>query len=166
VKKIKSIHYHCICTNSYDKTVGRRRITKTGATYFVSSEINRGETAFDHSDLQSLLDTVIDEAHTRYKFELWDMQIKGNFFNCRIKPDFGQNLSRIMQWVKSVVARRWNKLRGMHGHLWGARFYSEILEGEKLVETVVREAVEEAIPGFTQSKADFALTPVFYHPRK
>jgi hypothetical protein len=50
----------------------------------------------------------------------------------------------------------------MHGHLWGARFFSEILEGEKLVEMVVREAVEEAMPGFTQSKAD----PARYHARK
>jgi hypothetical protein len=50
----------------------------------------------------------------------------------------------------------------MHGHLWGARFYSEILEGEKLVEAVVREAAERTMPGFTQSKAD----PVCYHSRK
>jgi hypothetical protein len=50
----------------------------------------------------------------------------------------------------------------MHGHLWGARFYSEILEEEKLVEMVVREAVEEAMPGFTQSNADL----VSYHSRK
>jgi hypothetical protein len=32
-------------------------------------------------------------------------------------------------------------IHGMHGHLWGARFYSEIIE-----EMVVREAVEEAMP--------------------
>jgi hypothetical protein len=67
-----------------------------------------------------------------------------------------------MQWVKSVTARRWNKAHEMHGHLWGERFSSEILEGEKLVETVVREAVEEVMPGFTQRKAD----PVCYHARK
>jgi hypothetical protein len=35
----------------------------------------------------------------------------------------------------------------MHGHLWGARFYSEILEEEKLVETVVREALKKRCPG-------------------
>jgi REP element-mobilizing transposase RayT len=156
------IHYSCICTNAYDKTVGRRRIIKTGATYFVSSEINRGETAFDHSDLQSLLDAVITEAHTRYKFELWDMQIKGNFFNCRIKPAFGQNLSRIMQWVKSVVARRWNKVHEMHGHLWGERFSSEIIEEEKLVVEVVGGGVS----GLTQRKPDPVPAPVFWHPRK
>jgi REP element-mobilizing transposase RayT len=162
VKKIKSIHYHCIYTNAYDKTVGRRRITKIGATYFVSSELNRGETAFARDDLRTMLYQVIDEAHARYKFDLWDITIDDSYFTCRIKPAFGQSLSRIMQWVKSVVARRWNKAHEMHGHLWGERFSSEIIEEEKLMETVVREVVEEAMPGFTQSKAD----PVSYHSRK
>jgi REP element-mobilizing transposase RayT len=111
-----------------------------------------------------MLYQVIDEAHTRYNFELWDITIDDSYFTCCIKPELGQSLSRILQWIKSVVARRWNKLRGMHGHLWGARFYSEILEGEKLMETVVREVVERAMPGFTQSKAD--PVPVFWHPRK
>jgi hypothetical protein len=138
VNKIKSVHYSCIYTNTSDKTVGRRRITKLGATYFVSSDLNRGETAFARDDLRTMLYQVIVEAHTRYKFDLWDITIDDRYFTCCIKPAFGQSLSRILQWVKSVVARRWNKLRGMHGHLWGARFFSEILEGEKLVEAVVR----------------------------
>jgi hypothetical protein len=113
-----------------------------------------------------MLYQVIGEAHIRYNFELWDITIDDSYFTCRIKPAFGQSLSRILQWIKSVVARRWNKLHGMHGHLWGARFYSEILEEEKLVEMVVREAVEEAIPGFTQRKADLAPAFVFWYPRK
>jgi REP element-mobilizing transposase RayT len=159
---IQYISYRCVCSNKYHWPVARRRITKIGATYFVSSELNRGETAFAHNDLQTILYQVIDEAHTQYNFELWDMHIKDNSFECCIKPAFGQSLSRILQWIKSVVARRWNKLHGMHGHLWGARFYSEILEEEKLVEAVVREVVEEATPGFTQSKADL----VSYHSRK
>jgi hypothetical protein len=92
------------------------------------------------------------------------MQIKGNFFNCCIKPAFGQSLSRIMQWVKSVVARRWNKAHEMHGHLWGERFSSEIIEEESLVEEVVGEGVS----AFTQRKADPTPIPVptSYHPRK
>jgi REP element-mobilizing transposase RayT len=159
---IQLIRYLCVCNNKYHWPVARRRITKIGATYFVSSELNRGETAFARDDLRTILYQVIDEAHTRYKFELWDIAIDDSYFTCHIKPAFGQSLSRILQWIKSVVARRWNKLRGMHGHLWGARFYSEILEGEKLVEAVVREAVEESMPGFTQSKAD----PVHYHSRQ
>jgi hypothetical protein len=109
-----------------------------------------------------MLYQVVDEAHKRYKFALWDIAIDDSYFTCYIKPAFGQSLSRILQWVKSVVARRWNKLRGMHGHLWGARFYSEILEGEKLVESVVRKVAEGATPGFTQRKAD----PVCFHSRK
>jgi REP element-mobilizing transposase RayT len=159
---IQLIRYLCVCNNKYHWPVARRRVTRIGATYFVSSELNRGEMAFAHDDLRTMLCQVIDEAHKRYKFALWDISIDDSYFTCHIKPEPGQSLSRILQWVKSVVARRWNKVRGMHGHLWGARFYSEILEGEKLVESVVREVAEGATPGSTQSKA----APVCYHSRK
>jgi REP element-mobilizing transposase RayT len=159
---IQYISYRCVYNNKYHWPVARRRVTKIGATYFVSSELNRGETAFAHDDLQTMLYQVIEEAHTRYKFELWDIAIDDSYFTCHIKPEPGQNLSRILQWIKSVVARRWNKVRGMHGHLWGARFYSEILEEEKLLETVVREIVRAGTPRFTQSKP----VPAPYHSRK
>jgi REP element-mobilizing transposase RayT len=159
---IQLIRYLCVCNNKYHWPVARRRVTRVGATYFVSSELNRGETVFAHDDLRTMLYQVIDEAHARYKFDLWDITIDDSYFTCCIKPEPGQSLSRILQWVKSVVARRWNKLRGMHGHLWGARFFSEILEEEKLVEVVVREAAEKATSGFTQSKADSTR----YHSRK
>jgi hypothetical protein len=69
-----------------------------------------------------------------------------------------------MQWVKSVTARRWNKAHEMHGHLWGERFSSEIIEEESLVEEVVRRG----IPGFTQRKADASSpppVPISYHLR-
>jgi REP element-mobilizing transposase RayT len=112
-----------------------------------------------------MLYQVIEEAHTRYKFELWDIAIDDSYFTCHIKPEPGQSLSRILQWIKSVVARRWNKVRGIHGHLWGARFYSEIFEEEKLVEEVIREVQSE----FTQRQASFLSLPlpelVSYHPR-
>jgi hypothetical protein len=50
----------------------------------------------------------------------------------------------------------------MHGHLWGERFSSEIIEEEKLAEEVVGETMAE----FTQRKADPISAPVFWHPRK
>jgi hypothetical protein len=41
-----------------------------------------------------MLYQVIDEAHTRYKFELWVITIDDSYFTCHIKPAFGQSLSR------------------------------------------------------------------------
>jgi hypothetical protein len=35
-----------------------------------------------------------------------------------------------MKWVKQVFAQRFNGMDGRIGHIWGDRYWSEILEGE------------------------------------
>jgi hypothetical protein len=35
-----------------------------------------------------------------------------------------------MQWLKQTFAVRYNLLHGWTGHIWGDRYWSEILEGE------------------------------------
>jgi hypothetical protein len=39
-----------------------------------------------------------------------------------------------MQWVKQTFSARFNVLTGREGHVWGDRYWSEILEGEPPVE--------------------------------
>jgi hypothetical protein len=35
-----------------------------------------------------------------------------------------------MQWLKQTFTVRYNVLHGRSGHIWGDRYWSEILEGE------------------------------------
>jgi hypothetical protein len=35
-----------------------------------------------------------------------------------------------MKWLKQVFAQRFNGMDGRVGHIWGDRYWSEILEGE------------------------------------
>jgi hypothetical protein len=35
-----------------------------------------------------------------------------------------------MKWLKQVFAQRFNGMDGRAGHIWGDRYWSEILEGE------------------------------------
>jgi hypothetical protein len=46
-----------------------------------------------------------------------------------IKPEGGMELPAIMQWLKQTFAQRYNALTGRMGHIWGDRYWSEILEG-------------------------------------
>jgi hypothetical protein len=39
-------------------------------------------------------------------------------------------LPKIMQWLKQTFAVRYNLRHGRTGHIWGDRYWSEILEGE------------------------------------
>jgi hypothetical protein len=39
-------------------------------------------------------------------------------------------LPAIMKWIKQTFAQRYNRLMGWIGHIWGDRYWSQILEGE------------------------------------
>jgi hypothetical protein len=47
-----------------------------------------------------------------------------------IKPEDGEELPAIMKWMKQVFAQRYNREEGRIGHIWGDRYWSEIVEGE------------------------------------
>jgi REP element-mobilizing transposase RayT len=53
----------------------------------------------------------------------------GNHIHFLIKPGEDSNLSEIMQWIKCNFAKAWNKAHGRRGHVWGERFYSQIING-------------------------------------
>ncbi len=51
----------------------------------------------------------------------------GNHFHLIIRPQKNENLSRIMQWILSVFALKFNRLFTYSGHVWYDRFTSKII---------------------------------------
>jgi hypothetical protein len=47
-----------------------------------------------------------------------------------------------MQWLKQTFAQRYNALTGRTGHIWGDRYWSEILEGEPPADVGAEAALE------------------------
>ena len=45
-----------------------------------------------------------------------------------IKPLLKNDLSKIMQWILSVFAVKYNKINGFYGHVWYDRFKSKIIK--------------------------------------
>jgi REP element-mobilizing transposase RayT len=41
-----------------------------------------------------------------------------------ITPGEGGDLTRIMHWIKTHSAKRWNRIHGSTDHLWGARYFA------------------------------------------
>jgi putative transposase len=52
-----------------------------------------------------------------------------NHIHLVINPGTDHSLSRIMQWILSVFAMRWNRKHNLTGHVWGDRFFSRIIAG-------------------------------------
>lgn len=106
-----------------------KRIRKPFLTYSVHSAcINREGYLFDTQAKDLFLD-VIRMAQRRYEFKLHTYQIMDDHFHLMIRTINGKDsISSIMQFIKSVFARKLNCKLGRSGPLWNRRFQDTIIE--------------------------------------
>jgi REP element-mobilizing transposase RayT len=106
------------------------RILKQGVWYKVRSRINNREPLFRHANALALFSKVFRETGLRFVFEVRGLRIEEDRLVFYIKPENGLELPEIMKWMKQVFAQRYNAMTGRIGHIWGDRYWSQILEGE------------------------------------
>ncbi|HUW42021.1 MAG TPA: transposase [Rectinemataceae bacterium] len=105
------------------------RELREGARYHVTARTNRKEMILDSSAMKELFLSVVKRAKAKYSFRIENFCIMGNHFHFVIMPGKGVSLSALMQWIMSVFAMAYNKIRGFTGHVWGGRFFSRIISG-------------------------------------
>jgi putative transposase len=105
----------------------RNRLLREGASYHVCARINDRALFLERPEIKELFLDTLRRARKKYSFALDNICIMGNHFHLIIRPAPGQNLSRIMQWIMGVFAMAYNRAMGHTGHVWGKRFFSEIL---------------------------------------
>ena len=108
----------------------KRQIAE-GATYHVTSRTNGKTDAFSGNVGQRILLEVIREAKEKYDFSLHNFCIMPNHFHLLITPKSDTNLSRIIQWIKTKSAKRWNGSNNSRDHLWGERFFSRPIKDDE-----------------------------------
>jgi REP element-mobilizing transposase RayT len=101
-----------------------------GVWYEIRSGINNREPILSRPRAIALFDRVFRETMLRFPFEVRGLRIEADRISFYIKPEDGFALPAIMQWMKQVFAQRYNALTGRSGHIWGDRYWSQILEGE------------------------------------
>jgi REP element-mobilizing transposase RayT len=106
------------------------RILKQDAWYAISSRVNNREPLFRQSKALALFDQVFREAQLRFVFTAQALRLEDDRLSFYIKPEDGQELPAIMKWLKQTFAQRYNRLAGRTGHIWGDRYWSEVLAGE------------------------------------
>jgi hypothetical protein len=77
---------------------------------------------------------VFRDAKRNYSFEMRGLKLEGATLSFYIKPEDGKELPKIMQWIKQTFSARFNVIVGRTGHVWGERYWSEIIAGEPPVE--------------------------------
>jgi putative transposase len=106
----------------------KSRVIVEGAIYHVVARANRNEFILNQPGMKEALLDVISRARKRWRFNISNFCLMGNHIHLMITPQHGENLSRIMQWILSVFAIKFNKFLGYKGHVWYDRFRSKIIE--------------------------------------
>ena len=80
---------------------------------------------------------VVEQANVKFHFDLINFDVMDNHVHLLIKP-FGEPelLSKIMQWILSVFAIRFNKKHHKKGHVWYDRFHSSIITTKEYLKAV------------------------------
>jgi hypothetical protein len=110
--------------------VKKKRQLDQNVWYKVGTEVNIGEPLFKLPAAVVLLHRVLCEIRKRYPFEMRGLKLEGARFTFYIKPEDGLKLPLIMQLLKQTFSLRFNIIAGQRGHVWGERYWSEILDGE------------------------------------
>jgi hypothetical protein len=109
----------------------KKRILARNVWYEVRTVVNNREPLFqDRWRAQALLLRVLREVKKMFPFEMRGFVLEGALLSFYIKPADGFLLPAIMQWLKQTFAVRFNLRAGRTGHIWGDRYWSEVLEEE------------------------------------
>jgi hypothetical protein len=98
--------------------------------YDVRTAVNNREPLFWSPLERARFEQVLNEAREIYEFRLNGLRFSGAWVMFYIRPADGFQLPEIMQWVKQTYSTRYNVYDGRTGHIWGDRYWSEILPGE------------------------------------
>jgi putative transposase len=105
------------------------RICLEEVTYHTMSRCIEKKTLMRHNKIKDLMIYVLNSALEKYDFDLIEYVIMDNHFHFYVKTKKnGQNISRIMQFIKSQFARQYNRMMNRTGPFWNERFSDTIIE--------------------------------------
>ena len=110
--------------------MGRKlRICQPNLTYHIYSRCIDKANLMKNDNIKDLMIQVILETQEKFNFELNAFEILDNHFHFIIKTKKNsETISQIMHRIKSVFAKRYNKLHGRTGPFWNERFGCKIVE--------------------------------------
>jgi REP element-mobilizing transposase RayT len=113
-----------------------------GVWYEIRSCINNREPLLSRPGAAALFAGVFRETMLIFPFEVRGLHFEHDRLSFYLKPEDGLALPAIMQWMKQTFAQRYNALTGRAGHIWGDRYWSQILEGEPPAQVGAEAAFE------------------------
>lgn len=134
--------------------------------YHVCARANRQELILEDEQIKMMLLDVISQAKKKYNFLFRNFCIMGNHIHLEIEPCGDISLSKIMQWILSVFAIRYNRLFKYKGHVWYDRFKSKIIESfQQLINTFLYIANNPVRAELVMHPLDFKYSGLHFYER-
>ncbi|MFP4374636.1 MAG: REP-associated tyrosine transposase [Spirochaetaceae bacterium] len=134
----------------------KTRKLQRGAAYHVVARANRQEFILSTDTVKQLFLKALLGAKKRYRFEVITLCVMSNHVHLMLRPGRDESLSRIMQWLLSVFAIRFNNLFGIHGHVWYDRFKSKVIESLRQFVATFRYILENPVrAGIVEKPTDY-----------
>jgi REP element-mobilizing transposase RayT len=122
----------------------------------VVARANRQEFILSSDTVKQLFLKTLLGAKKRYRFEIITLCVMNNHVHLMLRPGRDESLSRIMQWVLSVFAIRFNIFFGIRGHVWYDRFKSKVIESLRQFVATFRYILENPVrAGLVEKPADY-----------
>jgi REP element-mobilizing transposase RayT len=102
----------------------KKREFIAGVAYHVTSRTNDKKRVFECNVGRKIMLLVLKDAREKIGFRLANFCIMPTHIHLLIIPGEKGNLSRIMHWIKTHSAKRWNRIHGSTDHLWGTRYFA------------------------------------------
>lgn len=96
------------------------------AHHVTSRSINR-EKIFGKKEYKDYFVELLEKAQKKFNCKISNFCIMNTHFHLLIEPLGEDTLSQIMQWIKSMYARRYNKKEKRHGHVFAGRFKNKVI---------------------------------------
>ena len=105
------------------------RIQLPNKTYHTESRCHNLQNHMSHDKMKEMLEEVLVKAQRKYRFELVSYEIVDDQFHFIIKTlPKEASISKIMQFIKSRYALKFNRKAGKTGAFWNERYKDVIIE--------------------------------------
>lgn len=133
------------------------------ASYHVIARANRKEMILSKVEIKEMFLIIVRRAKKKYHFSVKNFCIMGNHIHLIIKPAINANLSKIMQWILSVFARKFNLIFNLTGHVWQDRFISKIIQSlHQYLSTFVYIAQNPVRAGIVKNALDYRYSGISF----
>lgn len=127
-----------------------------GFVYHILNRGNSKQKVFHKDKDYEAFIRLMKEAKERYPIKLFAYCLMPNHFHMVLKPVYGKDLSRYMQWLMTSHVRRYHSHYRTSGHIWQGRFKSFLIQEDGHLLIVLRYVEGNPVrAGLTTSARDW-----------